>query len=510
MGLLHIATCSGPARTAERALPCGCRVKSCARIAAWLKFFRLRVGLVCPAFALLLGRTLCFRRVLYVGITWFFRRCGLSQLADTLDKVRSSWTATQSILLVTFWLLDSVIVFAKHVMYTEGSYSYTGNNVRLPAAHSDSFQEVSLVTACVRQQQRDFDGRLCPAVLLSCHRSRRRFLPIVSGGVMRHEPRPRCSFRRLWHWREHGLPDRFWSTTVRSGSFSLAVTLIFTKEVRVLPPLFLQHRSCQLTHYAVSIGFWCDLLVLEPCSLTSSVALSVLGVVSRTAVWGSTAEPRRSNARRWVVRLARCVCTLVLSWVSCCSSAVPPRWFRCLVCTTYPIRSRSHPYAVVRGSQWPTQLLERHTKKATWRVPITERLHPMFTVCFISPRFPDLLCLSHTSPQILECLLFPPDLLEKRRNNWLMAPWDSPARSGGLLPAMCFAWSFSSSYPSYSGAACRVCCHRPRMWWDFPQTDACHLDRTYICFQNILSQDAIKRWLILLLYEEPFCEQNWV
>ena len=81
------------------------------------------------------------------------------------------------------------------------------------------------------------------------------------------------------------------------GSCSLAVTLIITKEVRVLPPLFLQHGSCQLIHCAVSVGFWCAHLVLEPCSSTSSCALSVLGAVSRTVVGGPTAEPRRSNAR---------------------------------------------------------------------------------------------------------------------------------------------------------------------------------------------------------------------
>ena len=80
-------------------------------------------------------------------------------------------------------------------------------------------------------------------------------------------------------------------------SCSLAVTLIITKEVRVLPPLFLQHGSCQLICCAVSVGFWCALLVLEPCSSTSSCALSVLGLVTRTVVGGPTAEPRRSNAR---------------------------------------------------------------------------------------------------------------------------------------------------------------------------------------------------------------------
>ena len=37
-------------------------------------------------------------------------------------------------------------MFAKHGKYTEGSYSYIGNNARVPAAHSESFQLVSLVT----------------------------------------------------------------------------------------------------------------------------------------------------------------------------------------------------------------------------------------------------------------------------------------------------------------------------------------------------------------------------
>ena len=132
-------------------------------------------------------------------------------------------------------------------------------------------------------------------------------------------------------------------------SCSLVVTLIITKEVRVLPPLFLQHGSCQLICCAVSVGFWCALLVLEPCSSTSSCALSVLGLVTRTVVGGPTAEPRRSNARRLVVRLARCVCALVLCWVLWCSSAVPSVWLRCLVRATYPIWSRSHPNPVVRG-----------------------------------------------------------------------------------------------------------------------------------------------------------------
>ena len=52
--------------------------QSCARIAAWLKLFHLRVRLVCPAFALLVGLMLCFRGVLYVGITWLSVAAGVT------------------------------------------------------------------------------------------------------------------------------------------------------------------------------------------------------------------------------------------------------------------------------------------------------------------------------------------------------------------------------------------------------------------------------------------------
>ena len=46
----HIATCSGPARAAERALPCSHRVRNCARNAAWLKFLVCcGVGVSTPA-----------------------------------------------------------------------------------------------------------------------------------------------------------------------------------------------------------------------------------------------------------------------------------------------------------------------------------------------------------------------------------------------------------------------------------------------------------------------------
>ena len=133
------------------------------------------------------------------------------------------------------------------------------------------------------------------------------------------------------------------------GSCSLAVTLIITKEVRVLPPLFLQHGSCQLIHCAVSVEFWCALLVLESCSSACSCALSVLGADSRTVVGGPTAESRRSNAGCQLDRPFRSVCALVLCWVLRSSSALPPVWRRCVVSASYPIWSEFHANPVVRG-----------------------------------------------------------------------------------------------------------------------------------------------------------------
>ena len=173
-GYLHVATCSGPARTAERALPCGCRVTlvHASLHGSRLKFFfLLRVRLVCPAFALLVGLMLCLRGV---SLRWHhvvFRRCGLSQLPDTLDKF-----ATRGLRHCRFCLLLSdswtmCLRLPKHTMSNADRYSYTGNHARLPAASSASLLEVSLVAGMF--------GRLGPGARLSCYRSRRRFLPIV-------------------------------------------------------------------------------------------------------------------------------------------------------------------------------------------------------------------------------------------------------------------------------------------------------------------------------------------
>ena len=58
---------------AQQSVPClvWSSCQGCARIAAWLTFFFLRVRLVCPAFALLDGRTSCFRGGLHVEMTCF-------------------------------------------------------------------------------------------------------------------------------------------------------------------------------------------------------------------------------------------------------------------------------------------------------------------------------------------------------------------------------------------------------------------------------------------------------
>ena len=52
-----------------------------------------------------------------------------------------------------------------------------------------------------------------------------------------------------------------------------------------MPPLFLQHGFRQLIYCAVSVGIWCTLLVLDLFSSTSSCALSVFVIVSRTVDW---------------------------------------------------------------------------------------------------------------------------------------------------------------------------------------------------------------------------------
>ena len=105
------------------------------------------------------------------------------------------------------------------------------------------------------------------------------------------------------------------------GSCSLAVTLIISKEVRVLPLLFLQHGFCQLIYCAVSVGIWCALLVLDLCSSTSSCALSVLVIVSRTVDWwtnrGTTTFQRPELS--WTVRFGVSALSLCVG----CSGAAP-------------------------------------------------------------------------------------------------------------------------------------------------------------------------------------------
>ena len=99
-GYLHVATCSGPARTAERALPCGCRVRV---VHASLH------GSSFPSTSKARLSRLCLTRWSHVMLPWgllrwhdvIFRRCGLSQSADTLVKF-AAHGLTRSLLLVAF------------------------------------------------------------------------------------------------------------------------------------------------------------------------------------------------------------------------------------------------------------------------------------------------------------------------------------------------------------------------------------------------------------------------
>ena len=111
---------------------------------SWLKFFPLRVRLVCPAFALLVGRTICFRGFSTLALR-AFHRCGLSQLPVTLDKVAARGLRHGRFCLLPSGSWTVCLRLPMHAMCIEFRYSYTGNIARLPTAHSGSLQEVPLI-----------------------------------------------------------------------------------------------------------------------------------------------------------------------------------------------------------------------------------------------------------------------------------------------------------------------------------------------------------------------------
>ena len=223
--------------------------QSCARIAAWLKLFHLRVRLVCPAFALLVGLMLSFRGVLYVGITWPFVvavcRSWLfcwtsSQLVDcdTFDSACYLLTPGQCDCVCEAWqvfrgqlqlhrkqCLTSGCTFGIIPVNVTGTKDVSVNNNE--ALTADFVQPPFSVAI-------EADGVFLPFVFRWCH-----------AVLVRHELRPRCSFRRC------GTDE------------STGCRIVFTCCDTVL------HErgscfACQLIHYPVSIGFWCALLVLYP------------------------------------------------------------------------------------------------------------------------------------------------------------------------------------------------------------------------------------------------------
>ena len=156
---------------------------------------------------------------------------------------------------------------------------------------------------------------------------------------------------------------------------SLAVTLIITTEVRVLPPLFLQHGSCQ----RVSVLSFC-----AGCSGAAALFLPC-------------------GCAAWCVRHIQFGQGL----------------------TRIPLyEARSSGFLAHVPSQ------ARNDRRNCWRG--TRRSRPgVFLPLGVSIR--NLQCAScrpgslpgcacRTPPQVLGCLLFPPDLSEKWRDNWLMAP----------------------------------------------------------------------------------------
>ena len=159
--------------------------------------FPLRVRLVCPAFALLVGRTSCFRRGLHVEMTCF----SVAVFAATPPG-----TSGQDSQLADYDTAGLRLT-KKHSVCTEDNVSYT----RIKCTCSTSICTVERSRKCLwiqgydRQERRGFDDNLDPAAAFQSPSKPAAFLPVVfwccHAVLVQLEPRPRSSCRRLLHWR---------------------------------------------------------------------------------------------------------------------------------------------------------------------------------------------------------------------------------------------------------------------------------------------------------------------
>ena len=237
-----------------------------------------------------------------------------------------------------------------------------------------------------------------------------------------------------------------------------------SKEVRVFPLLFLQHGFCQLIDCTVSVGIWCALLVLELCSTTSSCALSVLGVVSRTVDWrtnrGATTFQRpelsgpscsvclRSRSVLGAQEQQRC-CSRVISMVGVCGISNLVRISREPRCTR-ALRARSSDFLL--------HVLSRNDRRIFWR-GIRRSRTGEFLPLGISIR--NSQCVSCRPGSLPRCGCRTP--FHRFRSTWFSHRVcrrigrtaearlrEFPTRSSGPLPSTkLFSWSFLSN----SGAA---------------------------------------------------------
>ena len=147
--------CSASPRNSSARTP---RVSSvhCARCASWLKFFPLRVKLVCPAFALLVGCT-CQHDVPFLC-------CDLQRLLMVRSRKDSQRVKCDTVdSACTDGLMDNEFEFAEKIaMWTEDNYSYTSTTgTSLTSSCTSLF--VIRFQGSDPQQRRCLGDRLDPA-----------------------------------------------------------------------------------------------------------------------------------------------------------------------------------------------------------------------------------------------------------------------------------------------------------------------------------------------------------
>ena len=392
------------------------------RIAAWLKLFHLRVRLVCPAFALLVGLMLCFRGVLYVGITW-------PSVAAVCRSWLICWTSSQLVDCDTFdsacYLLtpgqcDCVCeawqVYRGQLQLHRKQCSTSGCTFGIVPVSVTGTKDVSVnnneaLTADFVQPRSQLLSK--PTAF---------FFHLFSGGVM-----------QFWCGTNFDLDVLSVVVALTrarvAGSFSLAVTLFFTKEVRV-SPVSLSITLCLLVFGVLS---WSRTLFLvqQRCTVSVRSRLSNRCLVTNR---GATTFQRSALNRpscsvcpcsRFVLdalvqqRCSSRVCSLEGAYDTSNAVKISPE-LRC----TRPLKARSSGFLAPVSSQgridrrnyWRDIRRSRPCAFLSLGVSIRNLQCASFRPGFLTP------CACRTSHHSLWSACFSSDSLGKMENNWLMAP----------------------------------------------------------------------------------------